>query len=81
MNQNENRKSMKYYIPILWESYKRIPVEADNLQDAVIKALKQFLSEPDDNYLDDSFEIDNIIKEEHPDEVLNMDDVYNELFK
>lgn len=71
---------MKYNIPILWESYKRIPVEADNLQDAVVKALKQFLSEPDDNYLEESFKIDDIIDSEHPDEVLNMDDVYKELY-
>lgn len=54
----------EYSIPIRWESYKRYKVEAENLQEAVEKALKQFLSEPDDNYIGDSFEVDEIIYEE-----------------
>lgn len=53
-----------YNIPIKWESYKRIQVVAENLQQATELALKQFLSEPDDLYLDDSFEIDKFIEEE-----------------
>jgi hypothetical protein len=53
-----------YNIPIKWESYKRIQVVAENLQQATELALKQFLSEPDDLYLDDSFEIDKYIQEE-----------------
>lgn len=48
-----------YSIPIIWESYKRYDVEAENLQEAVTKALKEFLQEPDENYLDDSFSIDH----------------------
>jgi len=54
----------KYSIPIVWQSYKRINVEADDLNSAIILALKQFLSEPDDNYVCDSFEIDSIITDE-----------------
>lgn len=54
----------KYNIPISWESYKRYEVEAESLQEATEKALKQFLSEPDENYLEDSFNIDSIIEEE-----------------
>ena len=54
----------KYSIPIVWQSYKRINVEADDLNSAIILALKQFLSEPDDNYVCDSFEIDGIITDE-----------------
>lgn len=53
-----------YEIPIKWESYKRVKVEASNLQEATEKALKVFLDEPDDLYLDDSFEIDKFIEEE-----------------
>ncbi len=53
-----------YNIPISWESYKRIQVEAENLQEATEKALKIFLAEPDELYLDDSFEIDKYIQEE-----------------
>lgn len=53
-----------YNIPIRWESYKRIQVEAENLQEATEKALKIFLAEPDELYLDDSFEIDKYIQEE-----------------
>jgi len=53
-----------YNIPITWQSYKRYQVEANSLQEATEKALNQFLSEPDDLYLDDSFAIDEIIIEE-----------------
>lgn len=53
-----------YEVPIKWESYKRIQVEAENLQQATEKALKVFLDEPDDLYLDDSFEIDKFVEEE-----------------
>ena len=69
----------EYSIPIVWESYKRIRVEADNLQEAVEKVLKQFLSEPDDEYIEDSFSIDEIIYDENPDENFDMNLVYNNL--
>lgn len=66
-----------YNIPIAWQSYKRIPIQAENLQEAVKLALKQFLSEPDEQYIEDSFEVDEIIREEHPNENLNK--IYNSL--
>jgi len=69
----------KYSIPIYWESYKRIEVNAENLQSAVYLALKQFLSEPDENYIDDSFNIDEIIYEEVPDEDFDIHQIYNNL--
>lgn len=53
-----------YEIPIIWESYKRYVVEAENLQDAITKALKIFLATPDENYIDDSFNIDGILQDE-----------------
>jgi len=68
-----------YSIPITWQSYKRVEVEADNLEEAVTKALKQFLSEPDDTYIQDSFEIDEIIHEEVPEEDFDIDKVINKL--
>jgi len=56
-----------YNIPIIYQRVETINVEANNLQEAVEIALKQFLAIPDDNYLDDSFEVDTIVDdyEEH----------------
>lgn len=68
-----------YSIPINWESYKRINVKANNLQEAAEIALKQFLSTPDENYLEDSFQIDSIIEDEHPDEKLDHQKLYESL--
>lgn len=62
----------KYSIPIIWESYKRYNVEAENLQEAVKLALKQFLSEPDDLYIEDSFSIDDIIMEDYQEEDFDL---------
>lgn len=67
--------SKTYNIPIVWQSYKRIPVQAENLEEAVKLALKQFLSEPDDLYIEDSFEIDEILKDEYPDEKFDLNKI------
>ena len=67
-----------YNIPIRWESYKRVSVKASNLQEAVELALKQFLSEPDDLYLEDSFEIDVYVEEETG-EKFDMAEVYEKI--
>ena len=57
-----------YSIPLSWESYTRIEVNADSLQEAVNKAIDMFLSIPDENYLDGPF-VDSItLDEEFPDE-------------
>jgi hypothetical protein len=69
-----------YDIPIKWESYKRISVEAENLQEATEKALKIFLDEPDELYLDDSFEIDKFVEEE-TNETFDMDITIENIFK
>jgi|GEM_PF-5442341 len=69
-----------YKIPIKWESYKRIQVEAENLQEATEKALKIFLAEPDELYLDDSFEIDKYVQEE-TDETFDFDLVIENIYK
>lgn len=70
---------MKYEIPIIWQCYKQYSVEANSLQDAVEKALKQFLSEPDENYIDDSFEIDGIMDDEYPDETYDINQAINKI--
>ena len=69
-----------YSIPIKWESYKRVQVEAENLQEATELALKQFLSEPDDLYLDDSFKIDKFVEEE-TEETFDADLTIENVFK
>ena len=72
----------KYNIPIRWESYKRISVEADNLKEACIKAVKEFLEIPDDNYIDDSWGLDEILKWEYSDEVVPYEiKIINEIYK
>jgi len=72
----------KYNIPIRWESYKRISVEADNLKEACIKAVKEFLEIPDDNYIDDSWGLDEILKWEYSDEVVPYEiEIINEIYK
>ena len=63
----------KYTIPITWQSYKTYKIEAENLQEAVEKALKQFISEPDETYLDDSFEVDTeIVLEDYEPEIFDF---------
>jgi len=69
----------EYKIPITWQSYKRYKVKANDLEEAVEKALKQFLSEPDETYVDDSFDIDSILEEECPDESFDMERILNKL--
>ena len=72
----------KYNIPIRWESYKRISVEVDNLKEACIKAVKEFLEIPDDNYIDDSWGLDEILKWEYSDEVVPYEiEIINEIYK
>ena len=70
---------MEYNIPIVWESYKNYKVEADNLEEAVKLALQTFFKEPDDYYLEDSFNIDGIIKDNYLNEHFNLNKIINEL--
>lgn len=69
----------EYSIPIYWESYKHYVVEAENLQEAVTKAVKQFLSEPDENYISESFQIDESIDWDYTDEEFDINETYKEL--
>ena len=61
------------------QSYKRYEVEAENLQEAALKAVKQFLSEPDDLYIDGSFNIDEIVYDDYAEEDLDTNKIYKEL--
>ena len=69
-----------YSIPIIWESYKRYEVDAENLQEAVTKALRNFINEPDDEYIDDSFSIDPYVLEENPKETFDIQKSIEEIF-
>ncbi len=61
-----------YKIPIVYQCIDYIEVDADNLQQGVENALNEFLSIPDDKYLEDSFEIDTTyINENYPNEKLD----------
>lgn len=71
--------SKTYNIPIIWQSYKIIPVQAESLEKAVKLALKQFLSEPDDLYIEDSFEIDEILYDDYPDEDFDLNKILQEI--
>lgn len=72
----------KYNIPIRWESYMRISVEADNLKEACIKAVKEFFEIPDSDYIEGSWGLDEILKEEYPDEVVpHESEIINEIYK
>jgi hypothetical protein len=76
----ESPNEKEYSIPITWESYMEIKVSAPNLEEAITKALKEFLSIPDENYLEDSFDVDlQNLEEEYPNEDFNMDIVYSKL--
>jgi hypothetical protein len=57
-----------YSIPIVWQSYKKYSVQAENLQEAVTKALSEFLKEHDDTYCEDSFIIDETIYDDYVNE-------------
>lgn len=68
-----------YKIPILWESIQTFEVEAENLEDAVKAAVKEFLAIPDEHYLEDSFSIDNMIDDDYPDESYGINKILNEV--
>jgi hypothetical protein len=70
---------MTYKIPITWQSNNVFDVEATSLEEAVTKALRKFLSELDENYIEDSFEIDRIIEEDYPNETYNINKVIESL--
>lgn len=63
----------KYDIPIRWESYKRISVEAENANDAISNAIEKFLSIADYTYLEDTVNVDLIILEEYKEESIDID--------
>lgn len=71
---------MNYDIPIVWQAMRTYSVEADSLQEATTKALKQFLSEPDEEYMNDSFELDQEdLSESYPDEKLDYIKLYDDI--
>lgn len=67
------RNKTEYKIPITWQAVKTYRVGADNLQDAVKKALKAFFDDSSigEGYIEDSFEVDEIIEDEYPEETID----------
>lgn len=66
-----------YSIPIVYQRIEFIVVEANNLQEATESATEQFLSTPDDLYINDSFEIDHVyLEENYPDEKIDLNKIY-----
>jgi hypothetical protein len=68
-----------YKVPVIWESIKTYEVEATSLQEAVEKTLKQFLSEPDEQYIEDSFSIDDIVLDDYQDETYDTHKALNNI--
>ena len=57
--------SKTYDIPIVWISCKNYKVEANSLQEAIEKAKEEFLNEPDEYYIEDSFQIDGNVYDKY----------------
>lgn len=68
----------KYRIPIVYQRMETFEVEADSLEEAMIKSAKDFLAIPDEKYLEDSFEFDEIIYDEYKEKV-NITKVFNNI--
>lgn len=52
-----------FRIPMVWQMYGRLDVEADSLQEAIEYALGPESPLPEGSYLDDSVEIDETVYE------------------
>ena len=50
-----------FRIPMIWQMYGRLDVEADSLQEAIEYALGPESPLPEGSYLDDSVEIDETV--------------------
>lgn len=69
----------QYKIPIVFQKIEYYTVDAENLQDGVEKALKEFFEKPEEGYLEDSFEIDNIIEDDYPNEEYDVNEALQKL--
>lgn len=65
---------MEYTIPIIFQKIEYYKVDANNLQEAIEKAFKEFFAKPEEGYLEDSFEIDSIIGENYPNETYDLNE-------
>lgn len=68
-----------YKIPITWESIRYFDVDAENLEEAIKLALQQFFTIPDDDYLNDSFDIDHEGIKDNYKEDYDYNKILNEL--
>lgn len=69
----------EYNIPVTWMTVKTFTAQAETLEEAVTEALKQFFAIRDDNYIEDSFEVDSIIYNNYPDEEIDFAKIYKNL--
>lgn len=67
-----------YHIPIIYKRVETFSVIADSLEEAMVKSAKEFLVIPDESYLEDSFEFDEIIFEDYPEQV-DTQKVFNQI--
>ena len=68
-----------YEIPFIYQKVDVITVEAENLQEAIGKAFKEFITKPEEGYLQDSWEIDGIIEDNYPGEEYDIDKAIEKL--
>lgn len=69
---------MEYNIPITWQNYRTFTVEADNLQEALNKAVKEFMSITDEYYIDDSIQFDDdSLFEDYGDEEFDLNESFS----
>lgn len=57
-----------YRIPLIWQMYGHVEVEADTLQDAIDYALGPQCPLPAGNYVDDSVAVDDLVINEMKEE-------------
>jgi hypothetical protein len=63
----------QYTIPITWSCSRDFEVEAENLQDAITEAIKEFFAENMNDYEEDSFDVvSNVLKEKYPGQAFDV---------
>ena len=67
-----------YRIPIIFQTSKEFNIEAESLEEVCVKAMSAFLKIPDDDYIQDSAEFDDIIYDDY-DENVDIDKVWQKL--
>lgn len=80
-NQESELTEKEYRIPITWMSSKEYKIKASSLAEAAVLGVKQFLSESDPNYINDSYIVDDTITEINKGDPLDFDKLYADIIK